>query len=213
MEEITLTRNYEISNFKLNQKTNKIYKLLESTKENMLEIAHVLAMIKNDNMLNDEFIDIFDYAKKMFGFKKSTVYKMLKCANTFISDNGKETVFITEKDDFSLSQLFEMQSESVEDIKEMLDNGVITFDMPCKEIRNVMKEKKKAEKTEDIEDTEDTEDTKDTEDMEVEVLSVETIDYMMGTVEGILAYPVTDFEKLVSLKSFLNKFDTLPNKL
>lgn len=143
-------KEYDLTNKKLLQHTKAIEKLMTATKRNMFEISARLLVIRNENLFEqDGFKDVFDYAERMFGYKKNMVYKMTTTAEKFIeqSPTGKGYVSILthENSDYTVSQLIELNSLEPDTAVKLDEQEVISPDMSTKEIREVVKAYKNGE--------------------------------------------------------------------
>ena len=141
---ITAQSELHFNNKKLAQHTKAIEKLMTATKRNMFEISARLLVIRNEDLFADDgFKDVFDYAEKMFGYKKNMVYKLTTAAEKFIEANpqGKGYVSIlTHNDaDYTVSQLIELNSLEPDTAVELDKKAIISPDMSTKEIREKVK--------------------------------------------------------------------------
>lgn len=147
---ITKAPTFELTDKKLLSHTKAIEKLMTATKRNMFEISARLLVIRNENLFEkDGFKDVFDYAEKLFGYKKSMVYKMTTTAEKFIEKDatGKEYVSILthENEDYTVSQLIELNSLEPDMATKLDELEVISPKMSTKEIREVVKAYKNGE--------------------------------------------------------------------
>lgn len=145
----------------LERHTKAIEKLMVGVKKNMVEIAVRLKDIKENALFEkDGYKDVFEYAEKVLGYKKNTVYKMVTVADKFIekTEDGKSYIsIIAHKDaDYTVSQLIELGSLTREEAVELNTKLKIDPTMSAKDIREVVKEfKAKDEPKEETEETED----------------------------------------------------------
>ena len=166
------TRESELKNKKLISHTKAIEKLLTSTKRNLFEISARLLVIRNENLFKDDgFKDVFDYAYKMFGYKKNMVYKMTTAAEKFIEqspqDKGYVSILIHDKEDYTVSQLIELNSIEPDEAIRLDEQELINPSMSTKEIREVVKSYKNGEidengnfqKVEEVEEKEEVDKT------------------------------------------------------
>lgn len=207
----------ELKNKKLIAHTIAIEKLISGTKRNMFEIAARLLVIRNENLFEDDFKDVFDYASKMLGYKKSMVYKLITVAEKFIEQtekNGYNSIIAHVTEDYTVSQLIELNSIEPHEAFRLDEHGVITPSMTTKQIREVVKAYKNGEiddygeyiideKTEKTEETE-TEHEKEIVD-ETALLIIETIDNISKILddERIIRESLA-VSKLREIKQFLN---------
>ena len=167
---IVLNANREsgLKNKKLASHTRAIEKLMTATKRNMFEISARLLVIRNENLFEDDgFKDVFDYAEKLFGYKKNMVYKLTTAAEKFIeqSPQGKGYVSILthENEDYTVSQLIELNAIEPDTAVKLDELQVISPQMTTKEIREVVKAYKKGDIDENgnwvtVDEPEETED-------------------------------------------------------
>lgn len=222
---IVLNANREsgLKNKKLASHTRAIEKLMTATKRNMFEISARLLVIRNENLFADDgFKDVFDYAEQLFGYKKNMVYKLTTAAEKFIeqSPQGKGYVSILthENEDYTVSQLIELNSIEPDTAVKLDELEVISPQMSTKEIREVVKAYKKGEidengnfkKVEDAEsdsDGDDPDEDGDTVD-ETAMLLISTADNIGKILEDerIIKDTMT-VSKLQEIKKFLNSIN------
>lgn len=149
---IILNANREsgLKNKKLASHTRAIEKLMTATKRNMFEISARLLVIRNESLFEEDgFRDVFDYAERLFGYKKNMVYKLTTAAEKFIeqSPQGKGYVSILTHDDadYTVSQLIELNTIEPDTAVRLDELQVITPQMTTKEIREVVKAYKRGE--------------------------------------------------------------------
>lgn len=143
-------------NERLREQTAKITSLLDGAKYNLYEVAMRLLVIKTEELYKDDnFTDIYDYTKKVFGYGKNMTYKMVKTAETLVEENKGvyRSIICHDDSDYSMSQLFELGTLAPKEVVELDADGAITPSMTTKEIREVVKDTKemakKANSTED----------------------------------------------------------------
>lgn len=151
-------------NERLREQTAKISSLLDGAKYNLYEVAMRLLVIKTEELYKDDnFTDIYDYTKKVFGYGKNMTYKMVKTAETLVEENKGvyRSIICHDDSDYSMSQLFELGTLAPKEVVELDADGAITPSMTTKEIREVVKDTKemakKANSTEDGEGEEEVE--------------------------------------------------------
>jgi len=161
MESAVVTGGVEVSfkNKKLAQHTKAIEKLMVATKRNMFEIAVRLNVIATEKLYEaDEYKDVFDYANRVLGYKKNFVYKLVAVAEKFIDEaadgKGYISIIAHENEDYSVSQLIELNSLEADTVSQLDANEEISPDMTTKEIREVVKAYKNGGKDETEEATE-----------------------------------------------------------
>ena len=145
-----------IVNERLREQTAKITSLLDGAKYNLYEVAMRLLVIKNEELYKeDNFVDIYDYTKKVFGYGKNMTYKMVKTAETLVEekmlDENKveyRSIICHDDSDYSMSQLFELGTLAPKEVVELDADGAINPSMTTKEIREVVKDTKEMMKKE-----------------------------------------------------------------
>ena len=138
-------------NERLREQTVKISNLLDGAKYNLYEVAMRLLVIKNEELYKeDNFTDIYDYTKKVFGYGKNMTYKMIKTAETLVEQKGEEyrSIICHDDSDYSMSQLFELGTLASKEVVELDADGAINPSMTTKEIREVVKDTKEMMKKE-----------------------------------------------------------------
>lgn len=138
-------------NERLKEQTVKISSLLDGAKYNLYEVAMRLLVIKNEELYKDDnFTDIYDYTKKVFGYGKNMTYKMVKTAETLVEQKGEEyrSIICHDDSDYSMSQLFELGTLAPKEVVELDADGAINPSMTTKEIREVVKDTKEMMKNE-----------------------------------------------------------------
>ena len=154
-----------IVNERLREQTAKITSLLDGAKYNLYEVAMRLLVIKNEELYKeDNFVDIYDYTKKVFGYGKNMTYKMVKTAETLVEekmlDENKveyRSIICHDDSDYSMSQLFELGTLAPKEVVELDADGAINPSMTTKEIREVVKDTKEMMKKESEGEEEPTE--------------------------------------------------------
>ena len=136
-------------NERLREQTAKITSLLDGAKYNLYEVAMRLLVIKKEELYKDDnFVNIYDYTKKVFGYGKNMTYKMITTAETLVEQKGEEyrSIICHDDCDYSMSQLFELGTLAPKEVVELDAEGAITPSMTTKEIREVVKETKEEKK-------------------------------------------------------------------
>ena len=156
-------------NERLREQTAKITSLLDGAKYNLYEVAMRLLVIKTEELYKeDNFTDIYDYTKKVFGYGKNMTYKMVKTAETLVEQKGEEyrSIICHDDSDYSMSQLFELGTLAPKEVVELDADGAINPSMTTKEIREVVKDTKEMMKKENEGEEEPTEGETEIEDGE-----------------------------------------------
>lgn len=152
-------------NERLKEHTARITSLLDGAKYNLYEVAMHLMVIKNEELYKDDnFTDIYDYTKKVFGYGKNMTYKMIKTAETLVEEKRVEenkveyrSIICHDESDYSMSQLFELGTLAPKEVVELDADGAINPSMSTKEIREVVKDTKEMMKKEAESEEEPTE--------------------------------------------------------
>lgn len=138
-------------NERLKEQTIKISSLLDGAKYNLYEVAMRLLVIKKEELYKDDnFLNIYDYTKKVFGYGKNMTYKMITTAETLVEQKGEEyrSIICHDDSDYSMSQLFELGTLAPKEVVELDADGAINPSMTTKEIREVVKDTKEMMKKE-----------------------------------------------------------------
>lgn len=138
-------------NERLREQTAKITSLLDGAKYNLYEVAMRLLVIKKEELYKDDnFVNIYDYTKKVFGYGKNMTYKMITTAETLVEQKGEEyrSIICHDDSDYSMSQLFELGTLAPKEVVELDADGAINPSMTTKEIREVVKDTKEMMKKE-----------------------------------------------------------------
>lgn len=133
----------DIQNYRLKQSTQKIMKLMQSAKKNLFEIAVTLKRIDSESLYEqDGFQNVAEYGEKVLGYKRLMTSNLIRVASNYINDDMK-SILASETKDYSVSQLQELLTISVDEAKTLNDNQLITPDMTTREIRKAVKDYKK----------------------------------------------------------------------
>ena len=143
-------------NERLREQTAKITSLLDGAKYNLYEVAMRLLVIKKEELYKDDnFVNIYDYTKKVFGYGKNMTYKMIATAEALIEEKRVEenkveyrSIICHDDSDYSMSQLFELGTLAPKEVVELDADGAINPSMTTKEIREVVKDTKEMMKNE-----------------------------------------------------------------
>lgn len=138
-------------NERLKEHTARITSLLDGAKYNLYEVAMHLMVINDEELYKDDnFTDVYDYTKKVFGYGKNMTYKMIKTAKTLVEEKGEEyrSIICHDDCDYSMSQLFELGTLAPKEVVELDADGAINPSMTTKQIREVVKDTKEMMKKE-----------------------------------------------------------------
>ena len=107
----------------------------------MLKIASVMAEIETRALYADDFKSIAEYGERVFGYKKSVVYNMVRIGRDYINpETGKSVLALENGQDFTFNQLTRMLPlPSVDVAEELVYEEVITPDMTLREIEKAVK--------------------------------------------------------------------------
>lgn len=149
--------NYEsIQDETLKRITRSIVDSCKTVTGNMFKIATLLAKVEKDDLLiNEDFASVIEYAKKCFGFEKTTAYNLLKIGHDFIKeteDGNVETVLTYLNNDYNVSQVIKMLPLGIDKAKELTHDGVITSDMSCRQIGRIVKQNLKRMQSEEVDE-------------------------------------------------------------
>lgn len=207
---ITPQQELHLTNKKLLQHTKAIEKLMTATKRNMFEISARLLVIRNEDLFSDDgFKDVFDYAEKLFGYKKNMVYKLTTAAEKFIEANpqGKGYVSILTHDnaDYTVSQLIELNSLEPDTAVELDKKNIISPDMSTKEIREKVKAYKNGTLDENgNEEPEETEGEENADKSKTEKL-IETVLKNLDKLAAVAWHDETTGEEIEKFKVFISE--------
>jgi hypothetical protein len=140
--EITKANDVQITNTKLRNYTEQIFKQGLSIKKSFAKIATILVKIEDSKCYEaDGYESVQDYALKVLGWKSANTYAMLKVGRDYLDPKTAESVLPHETgNDYSTSQLQALLPlKSVDTAKDLAGNGEISPDMTVKEIKNVVK--------------------------------------------------------------------------
>lgn len=84
MENTIIARNYKFENKELTKATTAIAKATESAAKSLLKIASVMAEVEARALYADDFKSIAEYGERVFGYKKSAVYNMVRIGRDYI---------------------------------------------------------------------------------------------------------------------------------
>ena len=155
------------TNEALNKATARVVKLGNAIRNNLFEVAHIIAEVAETECFKDDGFDsAVAWAEKSFGFKKSAVYDLLKIGREYtrprlsakgnVTGYGSNLIEEGEGDDFSTSQIKKMLPLDHDKVVDLVDEGTITVDMSCREIEKVVKGILKPEDEDTDEGDEDT---------------------------------------------------------
>lgn len=162
--EIIKSNEVQISNTKLRNYTEQIFKQGLNIKKAFAKVATILVKIDDSKCFEaDGFESVQDYALQVFGWKQATTYAMLRIGREYIDGKTLESVLPHETgNDYSNSQLQALLPlKSVETAKALAEKEIINPEMTVKEIKKIVKDYKagNSKSTGENEDTEIAENT------------------------------------------------------
>lgn len=195
MENTIIAREHSFNNKGLKTATNRIIKATEQTAKSLMTIALTMVEIEEKELYKDDFPSIVEYGEKVFGYKKSAVYNMLKVGRQYLLPDTQKSIFAEEDGtDFTFNQLSRLLPlPSVEVATELVESETITPDMTLRQIEDAVKAYNHKDETETEETPDTTEETPDTTEEEPKEFSVavehapnECLVYKYYTAEEIL---------------------------
>lgn len=154
MENTIIARNYKFENKELTKATTEIAKAIESSAKLLLKIASIMAEVEARVLYIDDFKSVAEYGERVFGYKKSAVYNMVRIGRDYINpETGKSVLALENGQDFTFNQLTRLLPlPSVDVAEELVSEEVISPDMTLREIENAVKEYNHKDKTAESED-------------------------------------------------------------
>lgn len=143
--EIIKTNEVQITNTKLRNFTEQIFKQGLNIKKAFAKVATILVKIDDSKCFEqDGFESVQDYALQVFGWKQATTYAMLRIGREYIDGKTLESVLPHEAgNDYSNSQLQALLPlKSVDTAKALAEKNVINPEMTVKEIKKVVRDYK-----------------------------------------------------------------------
>lgn len=109
-------------------------------------VAYILRQVYDKKLL-EENQNISEWAEEKFGYKKAMVYQLIKVNQELM--NGNKSIFCTDDNDFSITQLLRMVSRkankkkhtkafTADDLAILLTNGAITMDTSSIDIKEII---------------------------------------------------------------------------
>lgn len=157
MENNIITKNYdakEMKSAKLRRATENINKIGTEMRKNCFKVASIIARVEADKAYEEDgFGTVHEWTETCFGIKRSVSYSLLRIGKEetleVLDDRGRVVDYISKLHDvngdgFTVTQLERMASLDDEVKKGLINDGVITADMTCKEIMDTAKQYKNA---------------------------------------------------------------------
>lgn len=163
MENTIIAREHSFTNKGLKTATNRIIKATEQSAKSLMLIALTMVEIEEKELYKDDFSSVVEYGEKVFGYKKSAVYNMLKVGRQYLLPDTQKSIFADEDGtDFTFNQLSRLLPlPSVEVTTELVENETITPDMTLRQIEDAVKAYNHKDEETDAEDETDAEETSD----------------------------------------------------
>lgn len=152
--DIIKTNEVQITNNKLRNYTEQIFKQGLNIKKAFAKVATILVKIDDSKCFEqDGFESVQDYALQVFGWKQATTYAMLRIGREYIDGKTLESVLPHEAgNDYSNSQLQALLPlKSVDTAKALAEKNVINPEMTVKEIKKVVKDYKGGNSSSEVE--------------------------------------------------------------
>lgn len=164
MENTIIAREHSFTNKGLKTATNRIIKATEQTAKSLMTIALTMVEIEEKELYKDDFSSVVEYGEKVFGYKKSAVYNMLKVGRQYLLPDTQKSIFADEDGtDFTFNQLSRLLPlPSVEVATELVESETITPDMTLRQIEDAVKAYNHKDEETDAEGETDAEETPDT---------------------------------------------------
>lgn len=210
MENTIIAREHAFTNKGLKTATNRIIKATEQTAKSLMTIALTMVEIEEKELYKDDFSSVVEYGEKVFNYKKSAVYNMLKVGRQYLLPDTQKSIFADEDGtDFTFNQLSRLLPlPSVEVATELVESETITPDMTLRQIEDAVKAYNHKDEETDTEDETDAEETSET-DAE-ERTAPEIIDDILALCDELkTVYTRYDTNKLASLMTATEWFETL----
>lgn len=155
MENNIIVKNYdtkEIKDARLRKATENINKIGTELRKNYFKVASIIARVEADRAYEEDgFKTVHEWTETCFGIKRSVSYSLLRIGKEetleVLDDKGRVVDYTSKLHDingdgFSVTQLERMGSLEDEVKKGLINDGVITADMTCKEIMDITKQYK-----------------------------------------------------------------------
>lgn len=154
MNELTIKTDVDVKQFQnkeLQKATSEIAKISTTIRNNLSKIAVVLAKVDEAKLYEiDGFKSAQDYAIKVFGFKKSMAYTLVRVGKEYVKPNGETLLPHEQGKDFSVSQVEKLLPVGKDEAIRLVNEKIVTPDMTCKQIENAVKGEKPEETAEPV---------------------------------------------------------------
>lgn len=192
MNEIITVKNevaVGIKNPHLRLATRRIYSIADRIRKSSLEVASIVASVEDTKTYKDDFKKSSEWGEKVFGFRRSTFFNMLKIGrewvsvDTYQSSAGEmvheyHTILAKAgEDDYTVSQVIALFPLGAEAATELHEHGVIRPDMSVRALKEAvakyLEEAEEADEAEEVEEAEEAEEAEEVEDEAEEVKETE----------------------------------------
>lgn len=179
---IAKTQTTAFANKELTKATNMIIKATESVGKSLFKIAAVMAYVDEKELYAEDFKNVAEYGEKVFGYKKSVTYNMIRVGREYLDKStGNSVLMLEDGRDFSFTQLSKMLPLPSADVAaELVDSEQITPEMTTKQIAEVVKAYNKKDEPE-TEETEPETEPEQIEETEPVAAELNTADVMFDT--------------------------------
>ena len=100
------------------------------------EIATGLYIISTEKLyIGSAYKNMQEVGKSVLNFTSMTTTSYVRVARKFLDKTRPVSVFAENNRDFNMTQLIELSKLSVDEVKEMLEAGTVTFDMSAVDVK------------------------------------------------------------------------------
>jgi hypothetical protein len=143
---VKVSNDLNMVNPRLTKITLDIIANIRDMQNHGLNVALLLARVKNGELWKDTFSSYQEYTETCFGLKKAQAYKLAAVGSSFLTDADTgyaHSVISTGADDYNTTQLIELLPlKSTGTAKKLHDEGRINPHMSTREIKAVVDEVK-----------------------------------------------------------------------
>lgn len=135
--------NNDLNSSELKKINDRISGSLKAINKNMFKVAYLFSDVKENELWLDDFNSMEEYADKCFGLKKSSMYNLIQIGDRFTEKSSDGQTYSCTLGDFSFGQVCQMISLDDITIVELINDGVITPEMSCRKIAEIVKNNKR----------------------------------------------------------------------
>lgn len=135
--------NNDLNSSELKKINDRISGSLKAINKNMFKVAYLFSDVKENELWLDDFNSMEEYADKCFGLKKSSMYNLIQIGDRFTEKSSDGQTYSCTLGDFSFGQVTQMISLDDITIVELINDGVITPEMSCRKIAEIVKNHKR----------------------------------------------------------------------